>query len=61
MPLDRLEDRDLRILNSSCMAGWDFELPGLMEGVPTHDRGVETTQTVRYLPTQTVLWFLVIE
>lgn len=50
MPLGRLEDSDLRILSI---------LPGLVEGVPAHDR--EAIQTVRYFPTQTILWFPVIE
>lgn len=59
MLLGRLEDSDLRILSSSWVAGWDFELPGLVEGVPAHDR--EAIQTVRYFPTQTILWFPVVE
>ena len=39
-------------------AGWGFEQPGLVEGVPAHGRGVGTRGSVRSLPTQTNLWFI---
>jgi len=32
-----------------------------VEAVPAHGRGAGARQSVRPLPTQTVLWFLVIE
>jgi len=38
-------------------AGWGFEQPGLVEGVPAHSRWVGTRRSLRSLPTQTILWF----
>jgi len=35
--------------------GWDFEQPGLVEGVHAHGRGVGTRWSLRSLPTQTIL------
>uniref|UniRef100_A0A8B9FME0 Protein phosphatase 1 regulatory subunit 13B n=1 Tax=Amazona collaria TaxID=241587 RepID=A0A8B9FME0_9PSIT len=40
--------------NSFSQAGWGFEQPGLVEGVPAHDRGLEL-ESLRSLPTQTIL------
>jgi len=37
--------------------GRGFEQPGLMEGVPTHGRGVGMRLSIRSLPTQTIPWF----
>jgi len=36
---------------------WKCSRPGLVEGVPTHGRGLGTRWSVRSLPTQTILWF----
>ena len=35
--------------------GWSSEQPGLVEDVPAHGRGVGTRQSLRSLPTQTIL------
>ena len=35
---------------------WDFEQPGLVEGVPAHGRGAGMRWAIRCLPTQTILW-----
>jgi len=36
-------------------AGWGFEQPGLVEGVPVHGKVVGTRRCLRSLPTQTIL------
>jgi len=38
-------------------AGWGFEEPGLVKGVPAHSSGVRTRQSLRSPPTQTLPWF----
>ena len=38
-------------------AGWGFEQPAVVQGVPAHGRGVGTSWSIRSLPTQTILWF----
>ena len=42
--------------NVQGQAGWGFEQPGLVGGVPALDRGVGTRWSLRCLPTQTILW-----
>jgi len=36
-------------------AGWGFEQPGLVEGVPAHGRGVGTRRALRLLLNRTIL------
>jgi len=36
-------------------AGWGFEKPGLVEGVPAHGKGVGMRWSARSLRTQTIL------
>jgi len=36
-------------------AGWGFERPGLMEGVPAHGRMIGTRSSLRSLPTTSIL------
>ena len=38
-------------------AGWGFEQPGIVEGVPAHGRGRGTRWSLRSLPTQIIVWF----
>lgn len=38
-------------------AGWVYEQSGLMEGVPTHGRGIGTSSSLRSFPTQIPLGF----
>ena len=48
------EDQCLIPGNIQGLVGWGWEQPGLVEGVPTLDRGLELDDILRSLPTQTI-------
>lgn len=48
---------DVPSLKVQSQVGWDSEKPALVENVPTHGRGVGTRSSLRFLSTQTMLWF----
>jgi len=49
--------RSTLLENLTPKVGRGFGLPGLLEGVPAHGRGIGNRGYRRHLPTQTILWF----